>query len=86
MANLGTFMIFMVLAVVATLGYEFGFMAVASSDQGVNLTGSTYQEAYNYSGNTTRVAYSFMSFLPLFLGVAALIFVLLLIYFKVSGR
>lgn len=77
--NLAGFLVLSVLALSLIIIYQFGFMATASSDVGVNLSGTSYQDAYNQSGNTSRVAFASFSYIPMFAGIAALIFALILI-------
>lgn len=76
----GGFVVLVVLALMFIIIYQFGFMSTASSDIGVNLTGTSYQASYNQSGNTTRAAFATFSFLPILLGVIALIFALMLLF------
>lgn len=80
-AAIGSFVAVAVLALVMIIIYQFGFMSTASTDLGVNLSGTSYQEAYNYSGNTSRVAFASFSFVPVFLGVLALVSALMLILY-----
>lgn len=78
-ATVGTFLMIAVIAVSLIVIYEFGYMATASSDIGVNLTGTSYQHAYNQSGNTSRVAFETFSYLPLLGTIGAVAFGLLLL-------
>jgi len=84
--GVATFIVIAVLGLIMILIYQFGMMSVASSDVGVNLSGTTYQPAYNQSGNTSRVAFAAFGWAPVFLGVLALVFALLLIMAAVPKR
>lgn len=79
----GGFVILAVLFLVLVILYQFGFTSTASTSIGVNLSGTSYQEAFNQSENTSRAAFATYSFLPMFVGVIALIFALLMMFYIV---
>lgn len=58
---------------------SYGTMSIASTDIGAQQTinGTTYQPAYNASTNTVIVGMSFLKYLPLLLGLCALIVILI---------
>lgn len=85
-SSIGAVVSISVLALLMILGYQYSMQSVASTDMGVDLAGTQYQDAYNSSVNTSRVAYSFMAFLPQFLAVLAIIAVLMLMLVFASRR
>lgn len=79
MTNIATFLMFALLAGSSVIIYEYGITAQGSTDMGVNLSGTQYQQAYNASVNTSVVTYSFLQFQPMLLGIFALIIMVLLL-------
>ena len=79
----GGFVVLAVLFLVLVILYQFGFTSTASTSIGVNLSGTSYENAFNQSENTSRVAFSTFSFVPMFAGVFVLIFALLMMFYTV---
>ena len=80
-AAIGGFVVLAILFLVLVILYQFGFTSTASTSIGVNLSGTTYQEPFNQSENTSRAAFATFSFLPMLVGVIALIFALMLMFY-----
>lgn len=61
----------------------FGQTIMASTDIGVDMSGSDYNETYEQQKDTTIAAMSFMSFIPYLIVVAGFIAVLMFLYKQV---
>lgn len=79
MANMGTLLSFVFLAAILTVGYTFQTHSLGAADAGVNLSGSSYQQAYNASVQTSLVAVKFQSYIPILLGFIAIVVALLIL-------
>ena len=62
----------------------YGTMMMASLDQSTDLSGTPYEETYNSSTTAIVTSLSFMQFLPYFIGIACLLFVIVGVYHMVK--
>ena len=77
---IGAFVGMCLLVFVVVFGYQFGLQALGSTDMSVNLAGTQYQSAYNGSVNTSTVAYDFVAWQGMIIGVVALVFLVLIVF------
>ena len=85
-AAIGGFVVLAMLFLVLVILYQFGFTSTASTSLGVNLSGTSYQTPFNQSENTSRAAFATFSMLPMLVGVVALVFALLMMFYMVAKR
>jgi hypothetical protein len=76
--KIGTLIGIVILAFMVFAGYTYSVVIFASVDEGVNMTGSPYEDQYNATMGVSRASVSFMSFAPMLLAVFVLISALLL--------
>ena len=79
MANLGMFAGLALLGLMMIMVLQYGQTTIASTDIGVNLSGTAYNDTYHNQTHTTRATMNFMGFMPYFVGIAALIAALFLL-------
>ena len=84
--EIAAFIGILLLVFVVIFSYQFGLQALGSTDQGVNLTGTQYESAYNSSVNTSSAAYGFVSWEGYLLGIVALVFLVLLMFAPMIRR
>ncbi len=64
--------------------YFTGSMAVL--DQGVNATGTEYEQVYDSTRSTVQISLSFISFIPLILSFATIVFAGMMLYRAGQGK
>ena len=68
------------LAFIVFFSLYFGTNMLATVDDSVDMSGSAYEDTYNASTSAIITSLSFMQFLPYFIGIACLLFVLVGVY------
>jgi len=58
---------------VITIGISFFVMTMGAVDDGVNMSGSDYEDEYNSVTDISIISIILMKFLPIIIGVCALI-------------
>ena len=71
------FLVMFLIAVGAIVIHQFGLAALGNTDAGVNLSGTQYQTPYNRSVNTSVAAFETTQFVPMTVGIVALVSMLL---------
>lgn len=72
------FIVFMGIMMIVALNY--GQTMMASTDIGIDLSGTEYNNTYNNATSQIRTSMTFMGILPYIIGVAALIAALFLMF------
>ena len=65
---------------IAVFGIMYFNGAMAALDQGVNATGTEYEEIYNSTRTTVQISIVFFSWVPILLSVAMIIFGAMLLF------
>ncbi len=60
--------------------FQYSSSMMASTDQGVNVSGTAYNDTYHNSTKQIRATMSFTSYMPYFVGVAGLIGAMFLLF------
>jgi len=75
-----------VLSVTLLLFYQFGMSSLASTDKGVDLTGTQYEQAYNSSVDTSIAAVNLAAYPLLLVGAFSVLVVLMLMIGMTSRK
>ena len=76
----------LLLAMFLIFGIVYGEMAIGSTDQGVNMTGSAYQTQYNASTSTAITTFALLGNTPLIIGIMILVVSVMGIAYMMSGK
>lgn len=71
---------------IALFGIMYFNGAMAALDQGVNATGTEYEEIYNSTRTTAQISVTFFWWMPILLSVSMLIFGAMLLFHAGQGR
>lgn len=71
---------------IAIFGIMYFTGSMAALDQGVNVTGTEYEEVYDSTRTTVQTSISFFSWVPILLAVSLLIFGAMMLYNAGQGR
>lgn len=63
----------LIVGAIITIGVSFFVMTMGAVDDGVDMSGSAYEDEYNSVTDISIISIILMKFLPLFIGVAILI-------------
>lgn len=77
---IGAAVILATFALVIVIMYNYGLLSVATTDVGVNLTGTQYQSAYNESINASQVGFSTLSTGSIVFGLLAVVSGLMVLF------
>lgn len=69
----GIAMLLAVFALVIVVMYNYGMQSVATTDVGINLSGTQYQGAYNESVNASEVGFATLSIGSIVFGLLAVV-------------
>lgn len=82
---IGTLLAVVMVGFIVTFGLMYMTASFAVLDQGVDVVGTDYEDIYGSTKNTAKVGVSFMSLMPYFIGVSALLLALMFMR-KMSTR
>ena len=86
MSAIGKIAGLVLLAMFVIFGIQYGIMAVGSTDAGVNMTGSSYENQYHASTNASISTFSLMGNLPILIGVITLVVAILSLAIIIKGK
>lgn len=70
---IGTLLALVMIGFLITFGIMYMTASFAVLDQGVDVSGTDYEDTYDSTKDTAKVGVAFMAMMPYFLGVAGLI-------------
>ncbi len=73
---MGILLALVMIGFIITFGIMYMTASFAVLDQGVDVSGTDYEDAYDSTKDTAKVGLSFMAMMPYFLGVAGLMLAL----------
>lgn len=79
MGSMGALISLTMLIGVISIGVMFGIGVFGAADQGVNMTGSDYEEEYAAVQSVQIQTFDMMAFIPTILAIAAIIVAILFI-------
>jgi len=73
---IGTLLAVVMVGFIVTFGIMYMTASFAVLDQGVNVTGTDYEDVYDSTKETAKVGVSFMAMMPYFIGVSGVLLAL----------
>lgn len=70
---MGILLALVMIGFIITFGLMYMTTSFAVLDQGVDVAGTDYEDAYESTKNTAKVGLSFMAMMPYFIGIAGVI-------------
>jgi len=70
---IGMLLALVMVGFIITFGSMYMTASFAVLDQGVDVSGTDYEDSYDSTKDTAKIGLSFMSMMPYFIGVAGLI-------------